>query len=1049
MTDASSRSSDADGSASAASEERPTIDGPLAWIGRLAVVAVVVVAALFSARLIGSSADLACPRSGDQSSGAGRGSAIVALELAGTPARADNVLAACGASAGTARTALYRDFGFIAFYGVVLAVGVAYFGPRGFRVKALRQRSKALVIAVVVAAGLDVVENLALLRFLGIDSGSRWAKVLAGGAATAAWGKFVLLFVVLLYLVIAMAGYVVTPRWVVERRDRLTRFREASGTDFHPLGALKQTLLTAGSPRGTATDGEEPPSGFVGRNVPDRPDVTRRGIALSGGGIRSASFGLGALQTLEGRGDLRWDAVQRVTAVSGGAYLAGAWTIARGLQPTPAASPAPWAEGSPEETHLRRNLGYLLKASGGVPGALFTLLVGLAINVAVLVLLLLVLARTVGLVVGSCVVSPQLRVPGDLGAACMQLAPGTSGDLPLVGGYQWTPALVWLGLGASMSLVWLALGKLRKWAIPRRVGAAAGRMVLPAIGIGGVLFVVLCAVPWAMVRLPEVFNHLAGEQSTVPQAGAAETQSILSSALKLAVAAGVVGAIVKAVKDPLAKRASKLGGVLLAFLAVLVGLEWARNAAVGDPWPNLVATALVLGVWLLAYWGTSSEWWSMAPFYRARLRRAFATYRDPATSPPAAGPAPGLDPEARAYEDGDEPIDEGDGSGPGRVEPSVYRYQPAAGGPEIEICCAMTVSDNSVKTHYGIPALSFRISPTKVEFFIPRTADQVAASYSCTPYQIEQLSHRWDSTRLTTMAAVGMSGAAFSPAMGRMSMGSTDALLAFANLRLGVWVPNPRYASVLPVTDAPPVAGDGTDPALRAKHWPSYPRVRPGYLLKELIGLHDTDDLYVYVTDGGHWENTSIVEQLRVGDLVEIVCLDGSGVAIDKLTSFAEAIDLAPLECDGVSIDARLDAMRAVPAEGGAPPYAERCCTIALARGEDFISLLWYAKPILTRDNEARLLAYWERDKRFPAHGTIDQFFDEEQFECYRLLGVAAAEEIAQARISLVFLLMNQPQLIGFNAIAAAPGAHWVAVELARLIRTQADYELLRTSLGL
>ena len=74
-----------------------------------------------------------------------------------------------------------------------------------------------------------------------------------------------------------------------------------------------------------------------------------------------------------------------------------------------------------------------------------------------------------------------------------------------------------------------------------------------------------------------------------------------------------------------------------------------------------------------------------------------------------------------------------------------------------------------------------------------------------------------------------------------------NALLALANIRLGMWMPNPRYIPA--------------DMPLPAK--PGYPRRRLGYLVKEMLQVYDPDDLYVYITDGGHWENLGVIELIR------------------------------------------------------------------------------------------------------------------------------------------------------------------------------------------
>ncbi len=59
--------------------------------------------------------------------------------------------------------------------------------------------------------------------------------------------------------------------------------------------------------------------------VEDPPEGMRIGIALSGGGIRSAAFNLGAMQALQRQHLL--ERADYLTGVSGGNYVASALTI--------------------------------------------------------------------------------------------------------------------------------------------------------------------------------------------------------------------------------------------------------------------------------------------------------------------------------------------------------------------------------------------------------------------------------------------------------------------------------------------------------------------------------------------------------------------------------------------------------------------------------------------------------------------------------------------------------------------------------------------------
>ena len=71
--------------------------------------------------------------------------------------------------------------------------------------------------------------------------------------------------------------------------------------------------------------------------------------------------------------------------------------------------------------------------------------------------------------------------------------------------------------------------------------------------------------------------------------------------------------------------------------------------------------------------------------------------------------------------------------------------------------------------------------------------------------------------------------------------------------------------------------------------------------------------------------------------------------------------------------------------------------TLGVVRRGDQWSVIWYGKPVLTKDTPTDVRAYHERDSVFPATGTIDQFFDEDLFVVYRDIGRYAAAEILAA----------------------------------------------------
>ena len=312
------------------------------------------------------------------------------------------------------------------------------------------------------------------------------------------------------------------------------------------------------------------------------------------------------------------------------------------------------------------------------------------------------------------------------------------------------------------------------------------------------------------------------------------------------------------------------------------------------------------------------------------------------------------------------------------------------------VCTTNTTSSRAVKTHYGIPALSVTFDPNRVVLNIPDDESGRTHHFETSTSLMSKVSGR--KKRITTMLPVAISSAAVSPAMGRVRVGPARMLLAFANVRLGVWMPNPRYLSLLEsqpdATEGDAAEGHKPKAELTAHLHTAvpplgpvgYPRTGLGYLFKELFGLHDLTDPFLYLTDGGHWDNTGLVELLRNEEIREVICIDADSGPLDATSSLGKAIDLAPLEC-GVKIGVNLEPLRAEQRRTNAPDFAERSVTIGFLEGKGRFGVLWYAKPALTRNMPQPLLGYRETHHDFPTIATLDQFFDISTYVAYRDLG--------------------------------------------------------------
>jgi hypothetical protein len=142
---------------------------------------------------------------------AAQGFPIVELELAGTVARADAAVA--GADLTVIRTAIVTDFLFIITYAPALFFG-SLWASRRFSQGLWRSIGPVVAVGGLVAGGLDVIENLAMLGYLnGWGGWQGWPTLSAAMAVP----KFILAFIAIVYIVVGI---------VVAGIQRVSRRRE-------------------------------------------------------------------------------------------------------------------------------------------------------------------------------------------------------------------------------------------------------------------------------------------------------------------------------------------------------------------------------------------------------------------------------------------------------------------------------------------------------------------------------------------------------------------------------------------------------------------------------------------------------------------------------------------------------------------------------------------------------------------------------------------------------------------------------------------------------
>jgi hypothetical protein len=250
--------------------------------------------------------------------------------------------------------------------------------------------------------------------------------------------------------------------------------------------------------------------------------------------------------------------------------------------------------------------------------------------------------------------------------------------------------------------------------------------------------------------------------------------------------------------------------------------------------------------------------------------------------------------------------------------------------------------------------------------------------------------------------AVAASGAALSPNWGYHTKPATAFLMTMFDVRLGLWVPNPRRSAA---------AGQRVDGAAGDVP-PASPGFAPFRLLSELLGSVDDTSKYVYLTDGGHFDNMGLYELVRRRCYRIVICdaeedgtysYEGIGAAIRKCRiDFGVAIDL---DLSGLSPNTK-NKLSPAHIVRGTISYPE---TLDTDRGE-----VIYIKSSLTRraaqagapppvkgsvelpDAPGDVQNYKLQHQDFPHDSTAEQWFTESQFESYRRLGQRVAARIDQ-----------------------------------------------------
>ena len=213
--------------------------------------------------------------------------------------------------------------------------------------------------------------------------------------------------------------------------------------------------------------------------------------------------------------------------------------------------------------------------------------------------------------------------------------------------------------------------------------------------------------------------------------------------------------------------------------------------------------------------------------------------------------------------------------------------------------------------------------------------------------------------------AMAVSGAAASSAMGMYSSKARAFLLTLANARLGLWFGNPSSAKTWRRSE-PPL---GVEPIAR-----------------EMLGLTTDHNPYVYLSDGGHYENLALWEM--VARRCRFIVISDAGCDPDyAFTDLSNAVRRIRLD---LGIPILFDPLKQTrDGQGRTNTHAAigtiKYSAVDGASAPDGVIL--YLKATLSGDEPVDVRNFATTDPLFPHDSTANQFFDEARFESYRALG--------------------------------------------------------------
>ncbi|NKJ92818.1 hypothetical protein GFM14_14625 [Rhizobium leguminosarum bv. viciae] len=702
------------------------------------------------------------------------------------------------------------------------------------------------------------------------------------------------------------------------------------------------------------------------------------GLALSGGGQRSAAFCLGVLQGLQSKDFIKH--VDYLSTVSGGGYIGS--TLMLGLSDNPNVFPF----GTPAEAkesaivkHLRDNSRYLIP--NGIRSVVTALAVyarGLVSNaLAIMPILLMISAVLVALNANTAELKSTRALFIDwtaiLGTGTLRVTQATLVFvLAALALYAVLVSVIsysskhWRSWGANVAAVVLTISFViimldlhaalialwfKHWA-PGGTGLASGFAKLQAF------FVWLS--PVVALVIPYI-NGIASKATSGDAGGWGDFAKRVGSRALLLLVAGLLPAILwiavvqmtfwgTALCDGIAScngPASAAHAPL--FVQWMLGADEAGQIPSYSRWWAAISFALVSGA-LFATWPfLSVNANSLHQLYRDRLGNAFFVRA-------AAG-----------------------ATDPHQADVLKLSAINTENAPYPLINAALNVPGSSFANRRGRNADFF--------FFSPRYVGSEASGYAST----SDMEGAMKSFSLGTATAV--SGAAAAPNMGMASIRPLSLTIALLNVRLGYWIRHPRH-----VAQGRQILKKYPGPVFLLSEAFSKTGIK---LTKEDVTKSETG--FVFLTDGGHIDNLGVYGLLRRRCKV-IFAVDGEADPAMAFPSLVQLERLARIDLN-VTIDLPWEQISRSALDRSADPASGPHVAIGTVTfpasgpgAAEETGVIVYIKSSMSGDECDYIRSYAAAHRTFPHESTGDQVFSEEQFEVYRALGEHIAVGLVTGR---------------------------------------------------